>query len=790
MTDSLKITQDSFKNYFEKSLKEFLIENPNNGICKDLYGNIHYADKHKGTAYYKHIEENFVNVLMDIPAFCVLLLTHLLNEKNVTDNFFEIYRKKHKSISKYEIKKEWTILIDDEEQDIFNGYMFFLSKQLEIANEMFYGVFELAKNIVNHAKTKDKNEDKWVSAEGKIIIETKTKADLSKDKNKNLWNDYLTSLKNTNIKTSNYLKISIGDDGTRGIIDTTLDYMEKHSDFRGLPPELKENDKKEINRRLELCKNNDDEAQLLFDMYFSGGNSFLIRQAYQALQGLGLYIFTKYLSENKGFLNVQSPKHNNTNSIIDFSLYDDFTKRHAPLVDNRLFGGSEYHIILPLKNPDLKRSEQNDIKEEQKEVTLAKGVYEKMLLLERIESDFQLGHDFNIFKYEIKDRNQEKSNAFVLSIVENKAIDRTILFRAIFKIIHENNTINSIVIRNLSDRLMKSLFDLYTTFYKYNTESEPQFFYRDKLLLLLADNNKEGIKQGCIITGNSDEECLKVNQYIRHRNKGHLDIPSQMCYKTEKTNDKDNEIAIDFFLKQHTLFYEGQLIELDVFEVTDKKTGNTRFEEKTQDQLETLIDSDKIGYKWAGTHLRIGSKLHLDDFVYGKKMFQRSDKASTFAFLLAKNIFENIKPQIEKDNSNIRYTLIGYGYYSELLVSRTQGFVEKLLLEAKLTDQAKIEYIVVKDEDEIKFSRYIHNFEKRKEENTLERLLVIVPISSTLTTCLKIENAFYKTLKEKNIDNSVIVNDEKRFKVESPFYTTVVVGTNIDISDVLKIEVL
>jgi hypothetical protein len=205
----------------------------------------------------------------------------------------------------------------------------------------------------------------------------------------------------------------------------------------------------------------------------------------------------------------------------------------------------------------------------------------------------------------------------------------------------------------------------------------------------------------------------------------------------------------------------------------------------TEKEIDTI---NGIGYNWKETHLKIGSKLHLQDFIYGKKIFQRSDKASTFAFLLAKDIFKNIKLTVVDTifDKKIIYTLVGYGYYSELMVSRTCDFIKKLLELNNITSQkADVEYVIVKDEDEIKFSRYFHNLQNRK--NTLEKLLVIVPISSTLTTCLKIENTFYNILENKlKEDEKYKDYKEDDIEIVKLFYTTVVVGDDVKLEDLCE----
>jgi len=220
--------------------------------------------------------------------------------------------------------------------------------------------------------------------------------------------------------------------------------------------------------------------------------------------------------------------------------------------------------------------------------------------------------------------------------------------------------------------------------------------------------------------------------------------------------------------------------------------GVSKFERKAQECLEKSIDEG--GYNWKDAHLKISSKLHLKDFIYGKKLFQRSRYASGFAFLLSQDIFKQI---ISNENTKNKccYTLIGYGYYSELLVSQTCEFIREHFRQHNINNNNNllIDYIIMKDEEEMDFSRYFQNLKNRNTsfENANERLIIVVPISSTLTTCLKIENSLSKQLKKEIEDKkddikwnvklkNVFEQNENNKVFIQPFYTIVIVSDDIE----------
>ena len=50
-------------------------------------------------------------------------------------------------------------------------------------------------------------------------------------------------------------------------------------------------------------------------------------------------------------------------------------------------------------------------------------------------------------------------------------------------------------------------------------------------------------------------------------------------------------------------------------------------------------------YLIKNTHLKLGSKIHITDFVFAKRLFQKSYYASKFAFNIAKNIYNVLNPE-------------------------------------------------------------------------------------------------------------------------------------------------
>jgi len=172
-----------------------------------------------------------------------------------------------------------------------------------------------------------------------------------------------------------------------------------------------------------------------------------------------------------------------------------------------------------------------------------------------------------------------------------------------------------------------------------------------------------------------------------------------------------------------------------------------------------------VGYKIGNGHFKLSSKIHIEDFIYAKRLLQNNFYASGFAFLLTKEIAKKIFAINNENSEKSDFTLIGYGYYSELLVSRVETFLKKHL------NKNNIDHFIIENEANIKFENYfkkVINIEKY--DTKTHYFIIIIPISTTLITPIKIENELRKQFKE-YIKNKGSI-DTKHF----PFYSLVIVG--------------
>ncbi len=193
-------------------------------------------------------------------------------------------------------------------------------------------------------------------------------------------------------------------------------------------------------------------------------------------------------------------------------------------------------------------------------------------------------------------------------------------------------------------------------------------------------------------------------------------------------------------------FSEGKLLHFELLLRTS--AGVTIFEDSVRNLLELEVHEERAanrsderynrsnffknlkGYKISRSHFRLGSKIHITDFFYAKRLFYNSFFSNRFAYLIADHIYRDVLVD-SKNKESVRITLIGYSNYSELLVSN----VRKLLND---WGYPGIRHDVVLENEKI----------LRNAVNIHQDILLIIPISSTFTTSQKVKRIVQKVRKD------------------------------------------
>jgi len=148
------------------------------------------------------------------------------------------------------------------------------------------------------------------------------------------------------------------------------------------------------------------------------------------------------------------------------------------------------------------------------------------------------------------------------------------------------------------------------------------------------------------------------------------------------------------------------------------------------------------GFKITNSHFALKSKIHLADYFFAKRFFQNSFFVNRVAYMVSRYILDKhtnklnsigVGNEINRDNYNIQtksildggITLIGYGLYSELLVS----LVEKFIKQNWNLKSHQINHDLISDTD---------TPELIKKVSLHSNIITIVPVASTFVTTKRI----------------------------------------------------
>lgn len=176
------------------------------------------------------------------------------------------------------------------------------------------------------------------------------------------------------------------------------------------------------------------------------------------------------------------------------------------------------------------------------------------------------------------------------------------------------------------------------------------------------------------------------------------------------------------------------------------------------------------GYKVTDSHYRIGSKLHIADFYYAKRIFQNNFFASRFAFLLTREILASLQQLDAKTQQSTRrdgLTLVGYGLYAELMVSLLKKFLKNS--QSPALRKEVINHYIVNDEAGVDHIR---------AADLYTNIIIVVPIASTFSTAIKIEEKIRQVKKK----------EDKTVTIIPPHYNILHVASGGDPLDVSELE--
>jgi hypothetical protein len=483
------------------------------------------------------------------------------------------------------------------------------------------------------------------------------------------------------------------------------------------------------------------------------------------LAQLGLKTFASVIKNKRGYFEVETNQEKGKRRLVYFrnikSVEENGMRWFGRDVDRTIGDGTYYDILLPISEDLIKGEEE------------ARTTFEVKSFIELFEewlhsgkepkiTDFTSFESFSSYAYDKKQdfvekigkkivhhyQNEKKSS--VLSVDFERVQKNSIDFSTFIKIltyVQLAHQINCIIIYNLNKISFNQMMNQLKILAEFGK------FWNNHSWVYLYDEN--GVPY--IITGENAAACDNLNKSV--------ELHYGYCYSiledADDSEDLDEPESSDGASQTDPIKHNILPYEL-LIRTTDRgKIPVTLFEKNVYCILEKEIEKRDFGVKIKDAHMRLGSKIHLDNFFEAEVLFHDNFYVERFAYLVSRNIL------ISRRGKN-KIFLIGYGSYSEMFLNRTKHILN---YEAQSKADSRDlgicpAYFICNDVEELKWQ----GLERLKDLNTAKEydFALVVSVASSLTTNYKIIKNFEREVskivkkhnffqKEKLIFNASII---------------------------------
>jgi hypothetical protein len=555
-----------------------------------------------------------------------------------------------------------------------------LPSTIKLANEKdtickIWNLWQFTENLVRSLQELSKNiKEHTTTGYGVITASVIKKDDPDIDRN-TLLSEILTGIDFASPDSPNaILDIHVTDLGEVGIIPTFLQAAQK------LLTRFEWHQK--IHSLIQ------DDINLLSDQLFGLKDLFsqetvirLNQQCWRAISHIGLLILRKLIEKNKGILKVDTQDHTQRHETVCMSQ----TLRPAESVIQH---GTYFTIILPLSR-DISYSSHlpgsiqlpaeptpNELKGIEnlfafqhipvidKKPTIENGdkrIYSYTCPAQTVrnrQDEYTLWKDFQDKLQHYAPPGDDNDTVLVHVDLDNVTLDASALLRMVgyWEMYYSKTTL---LLSNIPNVLYRELMNINIAL----TEGNPNIgFWNEHSPLIFYNYGTTAGGTRFYFTdmflGKTIDDFHWLNKLLQ---RNHFNATSLLNNQIADTTPEKIRGIITGITS--VAFFKGSM--LLPFDLILPATGNTSMFENNalvllkneiEIQREPAIAGDLMtlvkhfsGYKVARSHYRIGTKLHISDFYYAKRIFQNNFFASRFAFILTREIIAAFEKLNERD---------------------------------------------------------------------------------------------------------------------------------------------
>ncbi|MCD8014456.1 MAG: hypothetical protein LUG99_15020 [Lachnospiraceae bacterium] len=270
--------------------------------------------------------------------------------------------------------------------------------------------------------------------------------------------------------------------------------------------------------------------------------------------------------------------------------------------------------------------------------------------------------------------------------------------------------------------------------------------FPNNVQLYFQEHSDGTVPRELVFVGSNFTQAI-CKSYLLSIEHGSIGCSFEAYQKAIKLYSKSSPEEMDFWI-------DGQdKPTICPFDAIIKVSGNqeeTLFERQIHNMAERELDGKSTGYKLSQTHMRLGSKVHIESFYEMSFLFYRTSVANRIAFLILRNLKNESDENFDFEKDGIIF--YGYTSYSKAILTSLSEILRIL--------RGSEEYCKL-----ISIASYQHNLQSGSHDiemyfeleedcmgevsdaNMLElkvnaKVVQIVPISSTLMTFARMWNEF------------------------------------------------
>lgn len=214
-----------------------------------------------------------------------------------------------------------------------------------------------------------------------------------------------------------------------------------------------------------------------------------------------------------------------------------------------------------------------------------------------------------------------------------------------------------------------------------------------------------------------------ANSFVYHNADSSLEYVPLLEFLTPPDTDTSNRVV--------------SLCPFDL--LLSRRDGRCWFLEQIKDKLDTDQRTNRYGCKLSDIHVRLGSKIHINNFYEAELLFHNVGNINRFAYLIARHIDQSLP-------RDARYVfLVGYENYSAVLLQA----VVSLLQDARKQTDIYI-YWVIDTHSAGKYPSISFDMFSQEERHAWAGQEIwcytIIPIGSTMSTVHKLLDSFSRGL--------------------------------------------